>query len=242
LEGVLLLDSARSKFERARLHRSRLVSAGIEWLRELEGDPAPIEKRTRPWLDGELITYDVGSPYRSAPSEIGLILGDALNNYRASLDHLAWAIVNMTGSPRKPKQVYFPITQSPEVFASEILRKLPGVSALFASMVKLHQPFQNGAQIVEHPLFILDDWNNADKHRAVHVTAAYSQELKIHVPEDFPNFRVFTREINRSFAYLLPGTELIRIYGKRVDPRKDHGVRVLSCKAEELLRTRAEGS
>lgn len=222
----MLLASARAKFARAREHRETFMAAAGEWLMSLDMT-MPIEKRIEPWEDGgEVIIFSVGTIRLEPPLRIALLVGDALSNYRAALDHLAWQLVTASGTPPKPNQVYFPIGRDREQFAADLRRKMPGVGPVTGAIVKRYQPFQHGAQALDHPLWILAEWVGVDKHRAVPLFAHYSTEVGATVPDNFPNFRVMARERRDTIEYLLPGTDLIRIYGKRIEPGKDHGVRV----------------
>lgn len=162
------------------------------------------------------------------PSEIGLILGDALHNYRAALDHLAWQIVNAAGTPKNTRSVYFPVVTAAARFPEDLQKKMPGVSNMVASIVQRFQPFTNGSRSYEHPFAILHAWNNIDKHRALPVTAMSSVKLNVTLPGEYENFEIWKQEhrAEGQIEYLLPGVELIRIYGRRRDRRRDHGVKV----------------
>lgn len=223
----MLLTSARVKFGRAQRHRNELMTAALDWLQVFEQLPVPIEKRTEPWQDGEVVTYSVAKAQHVPPLEIAGILGDALNDYRAALDHLAWQLVSAAGPPRKAGQIYFPVAKTSTQFEEDESRMVPGVSSLVSSMIRRHQPFQNGSQAEDHPLFVLHEWNRLDKHRSLHLMAAFPAEIRATVPGTYPNFRVMHQERRETIDVFMPGTDLIRIYGKRIDPREDTGVSVL---------------
>jgi hypothetical protein len=203
------------------------MAAAREWLTSLD-ITMPMQKRIEPWKDGgEVITYSMGQNHLEPPLRIALLVGDALSNYRAALDHLAWQLVTKDGTPPKPNQVYFPIGLDRLAFAADLRRKMPGVAPVTGSIVERYQPFQHGERARSHPLWILSEWVGVDKHRAVPLSVLYSTRVEATVPDGFPNFRVMAREGRAEpIEYLLPGTDLIRIYGKRIEPRKDPGALV----------------
>jgi hypothetical protein len=100
--------------------------------------------------------------------ECGLALGDALQNYRASLDHLAWTLVTLTGrkmTRREERSVYFPMATSRREFENRVNRWLPGVPATQRAVVRRYQPYRRD----EHAkaLRLLNRLSNVDKHRAL---------------------------------------------------------------------------
>jgi hypothetical protein len=224
----LQLSSARSKYRQAARHRDTFLAEGLAWLsRATQSGPAPIGKRTEPWGDGEVITYSIAPFHFEPPTELALTLGDALANYRATLDHAAWALVNhFGGTPDRPKQVYFPLADTKEQFARESPRKLPGLPAAALAIIQQYQPFQHQTQHAQHPLHALEQLVQFDKHRTLHVIAAMSTELKIDIPADYENFDVERQERRGSVGAMLPGTDVFRVYGRRKNPTRNHGVEV----------------
>lgn len=228
------LTSSRAKFERARVHRSEFLKTGLKWLERHEGEPFPMGKRVEPWKDGgEVVIYSVGRFAKAVPDEIAAIVGDALFDYRAALDHLAWLLVPDVekAKGRVADIVSFPLSSFREKFPDQFRRTMPGVDDVTRSIVARHQPFQNGAQSLEHPLAILHDWNRFDKHRVLPVMLVNATNVIVTVPEDFKNFEVIDTQRARDPQYLLPGMDLVHIYGHRRKPGMDHSV---------LIRVQAE--
>lgn len=227
---LLALRSAAAKYRRADSHRQALLENGLEWLQgALKGAPVPIHKGTRPWQDGELVTYSVAPFGATPPAELGLILGDALSNYRAALDHLAWTLASQAGEPPRPKLIYFPICDTRQKFQSESPRKLAGVLPTYVSMIERRQPYLNGAQSAKHPLLTLERLVQRDKHRSLHLLAAASTGFKIDVPASYTNFEVWHQERHAervNVPSLKPGMEFFRVYGRRRNPSEEHGVRI----------------
>lgn len=224
----MLLSSARMKLGHARAHREALLVTSLEWLGTLPQDPMPIDKTVEATDNGgERIQYFVGENSIQVPPSIPLILGDALFNYRAALDHLAWQLVTATGMPKRPEVVYFPIVSQRDKFPDTLLSRMPGISDVIGPIVRQHQPFLNGSQSSKHPLAILNAWNVVDKHRTIPIVVMNAMKVNMEVPADFPNFEIWGAVPKSEPSHLTPGTLLLTITGKRRDPRQDHGVKVL---------------
>jgi hypothetical protein len=180
--------------------------------------------------DEEVVIYGIGK-YSVAPSfALSTVLGDVLGNYRATLDHLAWALVHESGGEvRNPGQVHFPIHSESTNFVGQLPRRLPGVDPIALSIIERYQPFRVGVQASRHPMQLLNSWVNTDKHQIVTLAAAVSTEINVTIPAAFDNFVVRHQEVRNAslLQYLSVGTELLRFYGHRLDPRRDPGVRCL---------------
>jgi hypothetical protein len=103
------------------------------------------------------------------PERWSLLLGDALTNLRAALDHAFWdAVIAHSGPPTRPNRVAFPITATAKSF-----RGVGDLKALVApqvwEVVEAMQPFHGGDEAHTAPLEVLRWLSNVDKHRNVHV-------------------------------------------------------------------------
>jgi hypothetical protein len=107
------------------------------------------------------------------PERFGLILGDAVNGFRSSLDHLAWALVKRGRTPvlteKKEIQVQFPLALKPEGYTKGLLdSRLPGVRRADLAIVRWAQPYKAGKRnAARHPLTPLAKLARLDKHRTV---------------------------------------------------------------------------
>ena len=132
------------------------------------------------------------------PASWRLLLGDIANNYRASLDYLAWALVSRgktrpgTGAltSEQERAVYFPISQNRDAFNAEIRvprspkskLKLPGVRLADSAIVRRAQPYHPSARARRlHPLVLLARINTGDKHRAIQPIWTYPSRFDIEV-------------------------------------------------------------
>jgi hypothetical protein len=96
------------------------------------------------------------------PVEWGLVIGDIAHNLRSALDHLIWQLCLLQTS--KPhKRAEFPIfLEAGRYNATRISQLTPRQKALIEGL----QPY-HGSNPASHPLWILHEINNADKHRLI---------------------------------------------------------------------------
>ena len=91
-----------------------------------------------------------------------LLLGDIANNYRAALDHLAWALVSRGRTPpakltkRQENAVYFPIHKERAEFNGKVGSRLPGVRRADLAKVRRYQPYHHGPSV--RPRHALPCW------------------------------------------------------------------------------------
>lgn len=108
------------------------------------------------------------------PDHWPLLLGEAIHNLRASLDHAVWAA---TDPPARSGRTAFPIVTDPKKFPEQRDR-IAGVPAKVRSLIEEAQPFKtNAGDPGQAWLAILADLSNADKHREITTVAA-----KVEVP------------------------------------------------------------
>jgi hypothetical protein len=109
---------------------------------------------------------------RQPPLKLGVIVGDYVHNLRSALDQLVWQLVLLAGAePARRNQM--PIEDTPDKFARNAKRMLNGVSAGHRATLERAQPYHAAAELLtEHPLRVLRELSNVDKHQVVH--PAYS--------------------------------------------------------------------
>ncbi len=155
--------------------------------RFLENDPfaprhdvQPGEKRT---VGSELV---VTVSVRKEPDpEWSLLISEILHHLHVSLDHMAWAIASVTGSP--PRGTAFPIHPSPQSYRDQCTRNsgyyatrgMPDhAQAIIEDVQPYHRRNHEG-----HPLWVLRRLANEDKHESPHLVgsslAVTEHELKV---------------------------------------------------------------
>jgi hypothetical protein len=99
--------------------------------------------------------------------DISALLGDCLHNFRGVLDHLIWfaSVLHKGDPPPGPKRISFPAW---EVSATYKAKGLHAVSPAIKALVETLQPYHAGNDARSHPLWVLSELNNIDKHRELH--------------------------------------------------------------------------
>ena len=167
-----------------------------------------------------LTVGDVGPP----PAEWGLRLGDVVSNYRASLDHLAWAVVmrgdrNQQLSEPEERSVYFPFVAPGSDASRAFKRNLPGATDADQDIIRRYQPDPSGVDGIPHCLTVLQEASNLDKHRSLQPMplCVAQSTLTINSLED-----CYLTSDGFSLVHtdpLRPGAELGRISVRATGPR-----------------------
>lgn len=117
------------------------------------------------------------------PPDVAAMLGDVLHDWRSALDHLAWQLAIRAGSVPPPPRTEFPIFWDAGDFGrtrksgapahGSGLFKIQGLSAEDRTRIERTQPYYAGEPIM-HPLWVLHELSNLDKHRAPPTTVTAS--------------------------------------------------------------------
>lgn len=172
------LDDVLAKLAWAERRFAELKSAERDFL-----SACPYSTSREPDESGEkeyLIFHQAESP----PRELELLLGDAVQNVRSSLDYLVVALADATSGQKlavdQINKLQFPITTSKAKYDQAAKRWLAGLDAKYVTRIEEVQPYQRlaytGTTHQAPPpemdfLAILSDLSNHDKHRRLHVTA-----------------------------------------------------------------------
>jgi hypothetical protein len=164
--AVMPMEAVRQKIARSREH---LKSVETEIKGYFEKEPcrvvAEFDTNSNRVVGRFVVTLPV-------PDSIPIILGDALQNLRSSLDYLVWELVlAANGSPGKKHM--FPICTSLDAFHNEISRgRLDGVATAALAEIQGLQPYHMGQDAAaSHVLAVLDSFCNINKHRRILLTA-----------------------------------------------------------------------
>lgn len=106
------------------------------------------------------------------PLRWGVMLGECVHNLRSALDHLVCQLTLLDGGTMDDyAQTQFPIASKCEAqFERMADARIPGLSKWHRAMVKRAQPYRAGDLAWKHPLAILAELSNADKHRLINPT------------------------------------------------------------------------
>jgi hypothetical protein len=188
------------------------------------------------YADGRVLEHALDGPWHVVyakppakalppPQRLSLICGDAIQNIRASLDHLVWQLVLLEGN-RPGGWTKFPITRHVNDFSSSVRapkdpKKRPSplqgitVDGEAWTLIEEAQPYNGGELFKDparHELVILAFLSNTDKHRTLmgQVTfpgRATLQDLVTHNPDAvIVDYRVPDQPLS-----LVEKTELVRV-------------------------------
>jgi len=121
--------------------------------------------------DGNGGSRIVGKQLKPLPGDLGLVIGDALQAMRSSLDNLAFALAAKSSpsmTAKEEEDVSFPINDMPAPIGH---RSIKHMGSIIGGEVVGFCPDPAVSPIQEHPLWILNKMNNRDKHRAITVAA-----------------------------------------------------------------------
>jgi hypothetical protein len=123
------------------------------------------------------------------PEELSLILGDIMQDLRAALDHLAWALsVNVPKSAES--KIYFPVYECREAYERRTkggrpdprsgLFKVQYMSARAREIIETLQPYRRGDDRALHPLWTINELARIDRHQSLNILGMFNQgEVRI---------------------------------------------------------------
>lgn len=158
------LSSVYLKLDRASEHMdtvSRQTKAFIE------SNPAPFDFWTKEAPGpGKSRKYVLRAIIRKEPPrELGLAIGDAIQNIRHALDHLVYEL--STPSARNRGKSGFPIFTDKCEFQVLGTLLIKGIKGDERTLIERLQPYQAPNTVGNHPLAILNRLANKDKHRVL---------------------------------------------------------------------------
>lgn len=159
------LQGCFAKLDRAQEHLDALGEATLDFLRT-----HPFDLRGE--IDKEEGRYSVRIRVKQTPPErLGLIVGDAVQNLRAALDHLVSSLA-MLGGAEVTWMNQFPILREPPSSKrdrdkwNQMLTDVPhGARIAIEQMQPYNRP--GSVEIDKHSLWIIKRLSNEDKHRVV---------------------------------------------------------------------------
>lgn len=153
-------DSAKLKIEWAKKHIGHL-NAAIKALGETK--PYRIAHKYEPETR-KLVMYL--AEMKPVPPHVPLIIGDAVNNLRSALEHLAYAIVSKHGTVTE--KTGFPIynavpAANPNDYKALLERKVDRIPPGIVAAIDAFQPYKGGNET----FLALAELNNSDKHKLI---------------------------------------------------------------------------
>jgi hypothetical protein len=151
------LDNLLLKVERAKKH---ILDLEAEYDRFLQTKPYSFSDATNPQTGERTYYVKHAEPI---PMEFSVIIGDALNNLRCALDHLAYHLVCVGVGAIKPfPDAKFPTGNSLSDYTAQKNKALRGMRHDAVKAIDALEPYAGGAGEI---YFRLSRLNNFDKHR-----------------------------------------------------------------------------
>ncbi len=158
------LDGPRLKIDRAAYHLQTLDDFIRSWQ-----NTKPLVVSGRHEVDNAAYVYRLELPAIQGGG--GIIVGDILHNLHSALDHIVWQLA-LLSTPNPSKEAAFPIfLKSGEETNRKMERLLVNVSDDARKVVKALQPYTTPNPST-HPLWLLQELSNRDKHRLLTLTGA----------------------------------------------------------------------
>jgi hypothetical protein len=229
LPSIAQLTSARLKLERARVHLDTLT---VEVDRFAASRPYQVIWEDDPGT-GEKLLFAV--PTLHPDPALGLVLGDLVHNLSAALDHAIYGLSLAHAEPpradRARRSLAYPIHLDADEFERHGRRKLRFLPAHLQAVIIADQPFQGPTDTarLNHPLEVLRELWNADKHRSLLLVTAQPELIGVGMRWDDQTHRF-------SAPHVALGTVVSRLVPADADdPREPYfEVRVLLAPSNEL--------
>src|SRR5487761_562821 len=162
----------QSKIERGSKHVLDLERTIKEFL---NSKPFTIETTRHP-TTRRLIYYV--TDVQPVPRDSALIAGDALQNFRSALDHLAFEL-HLKGSNREQsvdRRIYFPIAESAEKLRDGLRRQVGAAPQEAVDAIIALEPYRGGKG---HQLWMLNELNVIDKHRTLMTVGSVYRSVNV---------------------------------------------------------------
>lgn len=153
------LIGVRAKLRRADEHRQEFDEV---FARFLSSQPYSIVSSFDPETGWHTFRWQVEN--EPPLEDLALIYGDILGNLRTTLDYLVWQLVLAAGN--KPGRYNaFPVITRRKDWDVQSVSALKGIDERWVEEIWHLQPFQRFDRPELHPLAILENGNNLNKHR-----------------------------------------------------------------------------
>lgn len=179
------LDGIWAKLVRAEEHLDTLdVELEAYW----DSDPGKVVRQFDP--DDAMVTI-LSLKSRSPPLRLSIIIGDCIHNLRSCLDHLAWQLV-LAGGSIPTTRTAFPIFKDAGDYEREVRngRTAHRVPERALALIETLQPYHRRDDPTIHPLWVLRELSNIDKHRSLHLTAFYLIDSRLRLIDRHGTTRV----------------------------------------------------
>jgi hypothetical protein len=159
------LDGPRLKLGRANVH---LESLKEQVQRFIDGNPYGAVAEYDGQTEKCVLRTQIFVP---PPQDWGIIIGDIAHNLRSALDQLVWQLAcTQTATPFD--KTAFPIFDVFTKYRDNGRIVIQNLTPRQKTLVRRLQPYHRGNRAIEHPLWLLQNINNTDKHRVIQTIGA----------------------------------------------------------------------
>lgn len=171
-----LFQRCGKKIERAAEHLNALQMAA-QWFAEEHGN-AGVRVTVQPNSQGTKCLVKVAETPAFPEVEWGIVIGDAVHCLRSALDQM------VSGLCTEPSgRTAFPICRTEKDWIIDAPGHLWSIPPRFVALIDEAQPYHRGDKAHMHPLAVLNELWNLDKHRAIPSSALVPNRVAIAVDE-----------------------------------------------------------
>ncbi len=211
------IPSARRKLARAKMHAEALRD-DVNAFREQDPYDFEVKSLGNPRGESDFRVLVKATRCDPVPESWALMTGDFLTNARAALDHAIYQHVRAQNPSIPPHRIQYPILDSAQDFATRMSGRF---SPSVRPYVEDAQPYQS-SDPSGHPLRILRELVNVDKHRDL-VVANYAADALEVASHDLYKLvsppQVFKAQIS-------PGATVARAHLRLVRPVKEQWIQL----------------
>lgn len=154
------IDGPWLKIDRAEIHLKSLEERVQGFL---NSNPYAVVNDLDPQTGEHVLRASIRA---AVPAEWSAIIGDIAHNLRSALDLLVWQMALLrTNSPYG--KTAFPIFDVFAKYRDNGRVIIQNLTPRQKALIKRLQPYQRGSRAQSHPLWLLHDINNSDKHRVI---------------------------------------------------------------------------
>jgi hypothetical protein len=222
------LDGIRAKIQRVDELIKDLETDISSWLEENRRLYRTIHRADN---DARQAILSIAGP--PPPLRLSVAAGEIIHHLRSCFDHLIYQLVATTSGPPDAKLtriLQFPICDTAQEFERAVRRRqIEGVSSSATAEIERCQPYYHGVDVTKHPLWLLRELDNADKHRLLVVCSAAAQPHTVLLGDENEKRPPRGKKRDVEIISISPpdwpvrvtedGTEAMRIQFGKYDPR-----------------------
>lgn len=177
------LNGVWAKMERAKEHRDALQSYIAETFAIEENRPR-LGAKFDPERGRNVLYVSFVPDLRDVFLRSSILLGDSLQALRTALDHLVYQLAVRHKGVRRERELEFPITELPGEWKTARRRSLSQIRPADRTVIEGYQGYHRiderlAVGLYFHPLVMLRDLNDRDKHRLLNTVIVPTNSIEI---------------------------------------------------------------